>query len=157
MRKAFKSQALWKSEYLGSDPELDTELFASQVGSGSESKPQRKMGSGSGFKKQKQFRIHNFFNIWTLSERSDMDCMEYILSCMTPFLTFFRTWPHPFCARLGGQEGDGGQVGEHDAAHVAGQRGEVSAGAGRGVVCHIGAHLCRYSHDGKNPGQKCSL
>jgi hypothetical protein len=35
-----------KSEYLGSDPELNPELFTSQVGYGIGSKAQKKMGSG---------------------------------------------------------------------------------------------------------------
>jgi hypothetical protein len=43
--------ALWESGYLGSesklDPKLDPKLLTSQVGSGSGSKSQRKMGSGS--------------------------------------------------------------------------------------------------------------
>jgi hypothetical protein len=44
--KTLKITGCVKSEYLGSDPELDPELFSSQVGSGS--KTQRKLGSGSG-------------------------------------------------------------------------------------------------------------
>jgi hypothetical protein len=46
MKKPLKSLALLKNEYLGSYPELDPELFAGQVASGS--KTQRKMRSGSG-------------------------------------------------------------------------------------------------------------
>jgi hypothetical protein len=45
MKKPLKSLVLRKSEYLGPDPELDPELFADKVGSGS--KTRRKMGSGS--------------------------------------------------------------------------------------------------------------
>jgi hypothetical protein len=46
--KNFQPLALWKRDYLGSDRELDPELFAGEVGSGSRSKPQSKMGSRSG-------------------------------------------------------------------------------------------------------------
>jgi hypothetical protein len=43
MKRPLKFLALWNSEYIGSDPKL----FASQVGSGSVSKTQRKMWAGS--------------------------------------------------------------------------------------------------------------
>jgi hypothetical protein len=38
MKKPLKSLALWKSEYLESNPEMDPELFARQVGSGSKTR-----------------------------------------------------------------------------------------------------------------------